>query len=135
MSAGGASVHYQLLSPHTGGLYRNAISLSGSALNWWAHVANPAENCAKLAAHFGCQDAGDVADCLRKIPALDVLQAQNPLFYPHFPDSMAHEPMNSFSPRSDPESENPFLPEHPLVTMEKGNMRHVPYMLGKTVKL
>lgn len=41
MSAGGASVHYLTLSPLTQNLYKNAISLSGSALCWWANVPHP----------------------------------------------------------------------------------------------
>jgi carboxylesterase type B len=35
MSAGGASVHYHMLSAEgSRGLFKNAISFSGSALNW-----------------------------------------------------------------------------------------------------
>lgn len=41
MSAGGASVHYLTLSPLAKNLYKNAISLSGSALCWWANVPHP----------------------------------------------------------------------------------------------
>ena len=41
MSAGGASVHYLTLSPLSRNLYKNAISLSGSALCWWANVPHP----------------------------------------------------------------------------------------------
>jgi len=42
--------------------------------------------------------------------------------------------MNLFSPRSDPEAEEPFLPDHPIVTMEKGKITDVPYMLGYSAK-
>lgn len=35
MSAGGASVHYLVMSPQTHGLFKNAIAFSGSALNWY----------------------------------------------------------------------------------------------------
>ena len=41
MSAGGASVHYLTLSPLARNLYKNAISLSGSALCWWGNVPHP----------------------------------------------------------------------------------------------
>ena len=44
------------------------------------------------------------------------------------------EPMNVFSPRSDPESSNPFMPHHPLVAMERGDINPVPYMLGYAAK-
>lgn len=39
-SAGGASVSYHLLSKLSKGLFHKAISMSGSALNPWAHIAN-----------------------------------------------------------------------------------------------
>lgn len=48
MSAGGASVHYLTLSPMTKSLYKNAISLSGSALCWWANVPNPNQKAVAL---------------------------------------------------------------------------------------
>ncbi|XP_023347046.1 esterase FE4, partial [Eurytemora carolleeae] len=39
-SAGGASVHYHLLSPRAAGLFNGAVSMSGSALCWWANLPN-----------------------------------------------------------------------------------------------
>lgn len=40
-SAGGAAVHYLLLSPQAEGLFQKAISQSGSALNPWGYETNP----------------------------------------------------------------------------------------------
>jgi carboxylesterase type B len=54
MSAGGASVHYLTLSPLSRHLYKNAISLSGSALCWWANVPHQNKNAVTLGDHFGC---------------------------------------------------------------------------------
>ena len=48
MSAGGASVHYLTLSPLAKNLYKNAISLSGSALCWWANVPHPNQKAVHL---------------------------------------------------------------------------------------
>jgi len=42
--------------------------------------------------------------------------------------------MNSFSPRADPEADESFLPDHPIVAMEKGMITNVPYMLGYAIK-
>ena len=39
--AGGASVHYHMLSPITRGLFNRAVSMSGSALAWWASIKRP----------------------------------------------------------------------------------------------
>ena len=36
--AGGASVHYHMLSPMSRGLFNKGISMSGSALCWWASI-------------------------------------------------------------------------------------------------
>lgn len=36
-SAGGASTHYQVLSPASKGLFKRAISMSGTAYNPWAY--------------------------------------------------------------------------------------------------
>ena len=60
-SPGGASVHYLTLSPMAKGLYKNAISLSGSALCWWANIPHPREQAVRLANHFQCPDAEDNA--------------------------------------------------------------------------
>ena len=60
MSAGGASVHYLTLSPLAKNLYKNAISLSGSALCWWANVPHPNQK----AVHLGDNHAYILIDYL-----------------------------------------------------------------------
>ena len=57
MSAGGASVHYHMLSPLSRGLFHRAVSLSGSSLNWWAHQRHPRAEAVRLANHTGCERA------------------------------------------------------------------------------
>ena len=49
MSAGGASVHYQMLSPGSKGLFKSAVALSGTAINWWANMPDQAKQAKKLA--------------------------------------------------------------------------------------
>ena len=128
MSAGGASVHYHMLSPLSKGLFRNAISLSGSSLNWWAHIQKPKDKFEMLAKYFNCKN--DILKCLRGVKSEDLIKAQGELFFEWQGDVISAEPMNSFSPRSDPESENPFLPQHPLEAMEQGNINNLPYLIG-----
>lgn len=79
MSAGGASIHYHMLSPRSRNLFRNAISLSGSALNWWANVKHPKKKAERLFKHFNCQN-GDSAkgkkeprSAKRRCPVLQVI--------------------------------------------------------------
>ena len=65
--AGGASVHYHLLSPITRGLFHRyhsmsttgaplprAVSMSGSALCWWASLKRPQERAVKMAKLVEC---------------------------------------------------------------------------------
>lgn len=53
-SAGGASVHYLMLSETTTGLFHRAISQSGTALAPWAVVPDPKAYAVKLATHLKC---------------------------------------------------------------------------------
>lgn len=103
-SAGGASVHYLMLSPHSRGLFHRAMSLSGSALNWWAHVQDSKERAESAASKLGCpvKDAEETLECLRRIPAKELFKSQYLSFDWHR-NSIEREPLNSFSPRSDPE--------------------------------
>lgn len=55
-------------------------------------------------------------------------------FFKWRPDDAGREPMNVFSPRSDPESEDPFIPDHPFKLMDSGVIQPVPYMLGTYCK-
>lgn len=77
----------------------------------------------------------EMLDCLRKVPTEKLHQAHYDLFYHWHKDSVEREPMNVFSPRSDPEAgPGAFLPEHPYVAMEKGHINPQPHMIGFTDK-
>ena len=53
------------------------------------------------------------------------------LFFKWHKNSVEREPMNVFSPRSDPEAgPNAFLPEHPYVAMENGHINPQPHWIG-----
>lgn len=138
MSAGGASVHYLTLSPLTRGLYKNAISLSGSALCWWANIPNPKEKALKLADKFTCAKSDNskaMLDCLRKVPGHKIMTAHHTEYFDWHIDSVEREPMNVFSPRADPEAgPGALLPEHPYVAMLNGHINPQPHMIGFTDK-
>ena len=136
MSAGGASVHYLTLSPLTKHLYKNAVSLSGSALCWWANVPHPRQKSITLGHHFKCPtDLKDMVECLRQVPSKKLHQAHYDLFFHWHKDSVEREPMNVFSPRSDPEAgPEAFLPEHPFLAMQIGNINPQPHWIGFTDK-
>lgn len=52
-SAGGATVHYLMLSPMSKGLFHGAIAQSGSALNPWAFTETPRDRAFRLGKALG----------------------------------------------------------------------------------
>uniref|UniRef100_UPI00358FBC7C bile salt-activated lipase-like n=1 Tax=Myxine glutinosa TaxID=7769 RepID=UPI00358FBC7C len=66
-SAGGASVHVQMLSPHSKGLFKRVIAQSGSALNPWLLQKTPRHWAEEVAKSVGCPTADSAAliNCLR----------------------------------------------------------------------
>jgi len=132
MSAGGASVNYLLLSPQAEGLFHRAVSMSGSAMAWWANIPHQERTAAKLADAVSCptSPADAMVDCLRNIPADQLIQAQLKL-YPWHHDKVEREPLTIWSPRADPEAaEDAILPLEPAVAMSVGQMQPVPFLVG-----
>lgn len=76
-SAGGASVHFHMMSPLSKGLIHRGISQSGTALCSWAfsQSGETQRNSKKLAQSFGCptQDSEMMVECLREITAHDII--------------------------------------------------------------
>ncbi|TRY76290.1 hypothetical protein TCAL_13297 [Tigriopus californicus] len=136
MSAGGASVHYHMLSKQSHNLFHNAISLSGSSMNWWAQIRHPKKYANKLASVVKCERGNslEMLDCMRNIPAENLALLQK-RFFLYKSDKAYREPMNVFSPRSDPEDlESSFLPLHSFQAMKEGHINQVPYLTGYTEK-
>lgn len=73
-SAGGAAVHYLLLSPQAEGLFHKAISQSGSALNPWGYETNPEARAHKLAKDLNITftDNADLIRQLRQVKPSDM---------------------------------------------------------------
>lgn len=66
-SAGGASVHYHLISDHSKDLFHRAIVQSGSALSPWASQHSGRDRNERLARALGWNGAGGPAKMLRTI--------------------------------------------------------------------
>ena len=132
MSAGGASVNYLQLSPLTDGLFQRAAALSGSALCWWADVPHPRKTAVALGAAVGCTTSSSAAllDCLRATKA-EALMAAEATLYPWHRGTVEQEPMNIWSPRSDPEAgDAAILPIPAHLAMEAGQIQPVPFLVG-----
>ena len=113
--AGGASVHYHLLSPLTKGLFNKAVSLSGTALCWWASLKRGQEKAKKLANLVKCEEETKtnmtlLMTCLKDQP-METLMNNHPNFYAWQHLEQNQEPLTSWSPRVDVESPVGFMPQ------------------------
>eukprot|EP00090_Calanus_glacialis_P030307 TRINITY_DN4885_c0_g1_i1.p1 TRINITY_DN4885_c0_g1~~TRINITY_DN4885_c0_g1_i1.p1 ORF type:complete len:639 (+),score=148.83 TRINITY_DN4885_c0_g1_i1:104-2020(+) len=131
--AGGASVHYHLLSPLTRGLFHKAVSMSGTALCWWASLKRPYEKAKKLAKLVECpeDDKEKLVECLKEQP-MEKLMNTHPNFYDWKHLEENQEPLTAWSPRVDVESPVPFMPREPIDVMTAGEFQHIPWITGMT---
>ncbi|XP_012262883.2 esterase E4-like isoform X3 [Athalia rosae] len=129
-SAGGASVHYQLLSPLSKGLFNKAIIQSGTALDTWSSMSESqsAEHLRRYLAAFGKEmsDPKEIVEFLRTIPAEKLMQTQLDITRPE--DQRWVE--LPFMPSVDDKSKEPFMPRHPKEIYSEGI--DVPIIIGCT---
>ncbi|XP_046407119.1 esterase E4-like [Ischnura elegans] len=127
-SAGGASVHYHILSPLSKGLFNRAISQSGSALNPWAFTSQGPQHALQLAAGLGCEDEGvkQMVNCMRGHPAERIVKVTSRL------KEWGTDFFNPFVPVAEGKGKDAFLPSDPRKMMKDGKMNKVKYILGVT---
>ncbi|KAJ6635104.1 Bile salt-activated lipase [Pseudolycoriella hygida] len=131
-SAGGAAVHYLVLSPLAKGLFQKAISQSGSALNPWAYQTHPERTAHQLAKDLNITftDNADLIRQLRLARPSDMNRASPGMMSFPIPRGLSSIP---FVPCRDPENTDPedaFLPGEPIDLMNAGNFHDVPYITG-----
>jgi len=136
--AGGASAHYHILSPITRGLFNRAVSLSGSALCWWASIKRPQEKAKKLARLVECpqDNMAKLMDCVREKSVLDLMNTL-PNFYEWKHLDENQEPLTAWSPRVDPEVDIDaghlsFMPQEPIDVMRSGKFQRTSWLTGIT---
>uniref|UniRef100_A0AC34FB27 Carboxylic ester hydrolase n=1 Tax=Panagrolaimus sp. ES5 TaxID=591445 RepID=A0AC34FB27_9BILA len=79
-SAGGVSVSWLTLTPHTDGLFSKAISMSGSSMAIWGHNEGVIESSRILLSAMGCPLSGDEAvECMKSKSKSDILNALKPI--------------------------------------------------------
>nr|CAD7399178.1 unnamed protein product [Timema poppensis] len=134
-SAGGASVHYHLLSPLSTGLFHAAISQSGSALDPWAYIDPTPIRAQRLGSMLGCNIDNNQAlvECLRSATVQDLMDNQynvmtsedkaRPLHYPFIP-SLEYAV----------EGEAIFLQDRPITLLQDGLFNKLPYISGVNSK-
>lgn len=132
-SAGAASVHYQLLSPLSQGLFQHAIMQSGSALNKWALLdrATLIDRAFRLGKALGCNtsDTNRLLEFLRNVPVEDFLTANSVLT-----DNETRSGLTMiFLPCVEvPATSRSFLTASPRELLKQGNFAKVPVIMGST---
>uniref|UniRef100_A0A336LYP1 Carboxylic ester hydrolase n=1 Tax=Culicoides sonorensis TaxID=179676 RepID=A0A336LYP1_CULSO len=132
-SAGSCLVNYLVLSPLTRGLFRSAISQSGTVLSPWALQEEPRARAFEVAAKMGIQasTSQELVAELRKIEDATIFAKMTPGWL-DLPVPRGMDGGFFFAPTIDPkDSDEPiFLPDHPIAMMKKGDFNHVPYIVG-----
>ncbi|CAG9768327.1 unnamed protein product [Ceutorhynchus assimilis] len=131
-SAGGASVHYHMVSTMSQGLFHKGIAMSGTALCVWALAPNKEgiENSKKLAKSFDCptESTKNMVECLRQVDAMEIVK-HDVLFM-----EWDFDPMIPFKPTIEPEVEGAFLTEHPIDIVKAGKSAQIPLIVGITTE-
>ncbi|XP_077297270.1 para-nitrobenzyl esterase-like isoform X2 [Arctopsyche grandis] len=130
-SAGGASVHYQMMSPMSKGLFHKAIIQSGMSTSSWATQKNPEKNAFDIAKDLGLEsslstDKEAVLKFLMKVPIEDLVNAVT--------KPMLASDLNPFVPIVEQSftGVEPFITVNPLELMTTGNYNTVPCIQGFT---
>lgn len=123
-SAGGAAVHFLVLSPLTKGLFNNAIAQSGSALNTWAYAKKQET---LLAQHLNIDpyDENILYEKLATLPVGELHSIQEKMS-----GELDISKMSVLGLTIEKPNKTAFISEHPLAILESGNFHHVPFLLG-----
>lgn len=128
-SAGGASVHYHLLSPLSQGLFNSAISQSGSALNPWAYQT-PESSLSlafDLAEHFGNKTT-DPTEVLKILTAVKPKDLITYTLTHHYKPRLGSLVGPTLDAKDYPNQA--FLPDIPINIINSGKFFKGPYITG-----
>lgn len=129
-SAGGASVHYHMMSDLTKGLFHRAISQSGNAYCPWTltRPGSAKKKATKVAELLGCpsKDSKQLVACLRTKKAFDIIATDRSF------QIFGYCPMIPFRPVIEPVHPGAFLTEDPAVLSKHGRLLDIPWMTGIT---
>ncbi|XP_067007366.2 esterase FE4 [Anabrus simplex] len=133
-SAGGASIHYHMLSPMSKGLFRSAIGQSGSSSSAWAVADKPRKNAFLVgkALGFTGESSQDLVDFLRNVSSDELLMTSAVTI--NVEDQFRLMDIFHEVPTVEPvvEGETAFITEDPVTLLDKGKFHNVPYLTGVT---
>ncbi|XP_037580273.1 cholinesterase 2-like [Dermacentor silvarum] len=129
-SAGSMSVHAQIMSPLSKGLFKRAVLMSGTmySLDTWDTVPESMVKADKVANVIGCSNGGtiellskaeEIVDCMRNKSADEIVKASQKIAAPKFAP---------FAPTYHDE----FLPRNPLLALKRGFFSSVDVLAGVT---
>ncbi|XP_064096518.1 acetylcholinesterase-like [Macrobrachium nipponense] len=124
-SAGSASVHYHILTPHSKGLFHRAIMQSGTALNSWAVRDDHAERALAMAKSFKCPGSDDSSPDSDQLLQCFMEKSPHELVMGSLLDTTLFLPFYMV-PRVDGE----YLPAHPAEIVREGIYNSVDIMAG-----
>lgn len=131
-SAGGASVHFQVLNPKSRILISSAICQSGCALGDWAVQKDGVSLSRRLAKLFGCEsdDDRDVYKTLMNVSAKDLFKMKTK---PQDRDERRRNLIFAFKPVIEVEHKDAFMTKSPidLIKSQEG-LIDIPLMFGTT---
>nr|AHJ81322.1 carboxylesterase [Locusta migratoria] len=130
-SAGGASIHYHILSPLSNYLYKNAIAMSGTALSPWAFSRNATDRAIRFAEYLGhtAKDSNDLVEFFKTVDAKTLVT--------NIDNALSDEDRLSlftcvWAPSVEPKHESAFLTEEPWKLVARGPYSLVPFLAGST---
>uniref|UniRef100_A0A182WL95 Carboxylesterase type B domain-containing protein n=1 Tax=Anopheles minimus TaxID=112268 RepID=A0A182WL95_9DIPT len=130
-SAGGASVHLQLMNLGNEGLFQRAISLSGNALTPWSAPRTNPEQLARIQAELlGVQQAHQMTTS-ELVEALRTIDAEQFVYsYAGFTNGSRY-PVIVYGPVVEPSTvEDAFLTDSPKELWSRGEHLSVPWLTG-----
>ncbi|EDW59810.1 esterase-5B [Drosophila virilis] len=130
LSAGGASVHLQLLQKDFNQLVKVAISLSGNALNPWVVQQGARRRAFELGRIVGCgllSDSVELKKCLKSKDASQIVTAVRQFLV------FDYVPFTPFGPVIESvDAAEPFLTQHPIDIIKSGKLGQVPWLAANT---
>ncbi|TDG45844.1 hypothetical protein AWZ03_007699 [Drosophila navojoa] len=129
-SAGGASVHLQLLQEDFSQLAKVAVSLSGNALDPWVVQQGAHRRTFEMGRIVGCgllEDSLELKKCLQSKNASEIVRAVRRYFL------VDYVPVNPFGPVVEPvDAPEPFLTQYPIDIIKSGKFAQVPWLVSHT---
>nr|AAB70225.1 carboxylesterase-5A [Drosophila pseudoobscura] len=131
-SAGGASVHLQMLREDFSKLAKAAISFSGNALDPWVIQQGLRGRAFELGRIVGCGQANDsvtLKKCLKSKPASEIVSAVRSFLV------FSYVPFTPFGPAIEsPDAPEAFITQHPIDIIKSGKFSQVPWAVTYTTE-